>query len=62
MSANSSDLSKLLTALCLLSLAGCVTTAEDRASQSDISWFARALDRDPFSDIDPEEFRRQPNR
>ena len=47
---------KLLTVLCLLGLAGCVSTAEDRASQSDISWFARTLDRDPFSDLDPEEF------
>jgi hypothetical protein len=46
----------LVTVTCLLALAGCVTTAEDRASQSDISWFARTLDRDPFSNLDPEEF------
>lgn len=40
----------------LLMLSGCVTTAEQAASQSDISWFARTLDRDPFSELDPEEF------
>lgn len=40
----------------LLALSGCVTTAEQRASQSDISWFARTLDRDPFSELDPEKF------
>lgn len=42
--------------LTVLALAGCVTTAEDRASQSDITWFARTLDNDPFSNLDPEEF------
>ncbi len=62
MSANCSDLKHLARRLVLLSLAlispaGCVTTAEDRASQSDISWFARTLHEDPFSDLDPEEFR-----
>ena len=57
MSANFSDLKGLALALSLLVLAGCVTTAENSASQSDISWFARTLDRDPFSNLDPEEFR-----
>jgi hypothetical protein len=46
----------VLVLLSLLTLTGCVTTAEDRASQTDISWFARTLDNDPFSDLDPEEF------
>ena len=45
----------LLTGL-LTGLAGCVTTAEQAASQSDISWFARTLDRDPFSNLDPQDF------
>lgn len=44
-------------ALSLFALGGCVTAAEQTASQSDISWFARTLDRSPFSDLDPEEFR-----
>jgi len=38
-------------------VSGCVTRAEDAASQSDISWFARSLGQDhPFSNLDPEEF------
>ena len=62
MSANSSNLSRfqvarLLAALCLAGLTGCVTSAENTASQSDISWFARTLDRDPFSDLDPDDFK-----
>ncbi len=46
----------LLLCAALLGLTGCVTTAQDAASQSDISWFARTLDNDPFSNLDPEEF------
>ncbi len=57
MSANSSEVKALALTICLLALAGCVTTAEDRASQTDISWFARTLGNDPFSNLDPEEFR-----
>ena len=58
MSANCSDLLRLGAACCLtLVLTGCVTTPEQAASRSDISWFARSLDQDPFSEIDPEEFR-----
>lgn len=56
MSANYSEMKSAILIMCLLALAGCVTTAEDRASQSDISWFARTLDNDPFSNLDPEEF------
>jgi hypothetical protein len=41
----------------VLSLTACVTTPEQAASQSDISWFARTLDQDPFSELDPEAFR-----
>jgi hypothetical protein len=40
----------------LISAGGCVTTAEQHASQSDISWFARTLDRPPSSELDPDEF------
>ena len=56
MSASRSDMEKIIAVVCLLALTGCVTVAEDRASQSDINWFARTLDRDPFSNLDPEEF------
>ena len=56
MSANCSEMKLLWLLTGLFLLTGCVTTAEDRASQSDISWFARTLDNDPFSNLDPEEF------
>lgn len=57
MSANCSELVKATAlVLSLCTLAGCVTTAEDKASQSDISWFARTINTDPFSNLDPEEF------
>ena len=57
MSANCSDLYRLLAAVCLAALlGGCVTLAEQAASQEDISWFARSIGDDPFSDLDPEEF------
>ena len=57
MSVNCSDRLKLAATLCMVvALTGCVTAAEQSASQSDISWFARTLDRDPFSVVDPEEF------
>ena len=56
MSANCFEMKALVLIISLVTLTGCVTTAEDRASQSDISWFARTLDRDPFSNLDPEEF------
>lgn len=59
MSASSSNLPflRVLAALLgLIALAGCVTQAEQTASRSDISWFARTLNQDPFSDLDPEEF------
>ena len=56
MSANCSELKLLWLLAGLFLLTGCVTTAEDAASQSDISWFARTLDNDPFSNLDPEEF------
>ncbi|MGD8417278.1 MAG: hypothetical protein PVH91_09490 [Pseudomonadales bacterium] len=47
----------VLALLCATALSGCVTVAEDRASQSDISWFARTLGQNhPFSELDPEEF------
>jgi len=56
MSANCFEMKALALLVSVLTFAGCVTTAEDQASQSDISWFARTLDRDPFSNLDPEEF------
>ena len=57
MSANCSEPVKIIGALlCLLALGGCVTAAQQSASQSDISWFARTLDQDPFSNLDPEAF------
>jgi len=57
MSVNCSELLKLATAVALAGvLTGCVTAAEQSASQSDISWFARTLDQDAFSEVDPEEF------
>ncbi len=57
MSANCSDRVRLCALLCLLLvLGGCVTRAQQHASKSDISWFARTLDGNPFSEIDPEEF------
>lgn len=41
----------------LAGTSGCVTRAQDAASQSDISWFARTLGQDhPFSHLDPEAF------
>jgi hypothetical protein len=40
----------------MLALTGCVTAAQQSASQSDISWFARTLNQDPFSNLDPEAF------
>ncbi|MFV2089766.1 MAG: carboxypeptidase-like regulatory domain-containing protein [Pseudomonadales bacterium] len=43
-------------------LSGCVTDAEQVASQSDISWLARTIDRDPFSNLDPDDFQRQAER
>jgi hypothetical protein len=57
MSVNCSELLKLATVLALAgALTGCVTAAKQSASQSDISWFARTLDQDAFSEVDPEEF------
>ena len=57
MSVNCSDRLRLAAALLAVAvLTGCVTAAEQSASQSDISWFARTLDRDPFSEVDPEDF------
>ena len=57
MSVNYSDPARLIAVLLsVLALTGCVTAAEQSASQSDISWFARALDQDPFSNVDPEDF------
>ncbi|MGE0621422.1 MAG: hypothetical protein AB7I04_07820 [Pseudomonadales bacterium] len=62
MSASCSEALRTSAAFFLLLLmltgnAGCVTRAQDAASQSDISWFARTLGQDnPFSELDPEEF------
>ena len=57
MSVNSSDTRRLFaTALLAASLAGCVTSAEQTASARDLSWFARTLNDDPFSNLDPEVF------
>lgn len=57
MSVNFSESIKLALSLCLvLALGGCVSTAQQSASQSDISWFARTLNNDPFSNLDPEDF------
>jgi hypothetical protein len=56
MSVNYSDYLKLTAAVSVLALTGCVTAAQQSASQSDISWFARTIDQDPFSNVDPEEF------
>jgi hypothetical protein len=57
MSANFSESVKLALTLWLVAaLGGCVTAAQQSASQSDISWFARTLDNDPFSNLDPEDF------
>lgn len=56
MSANCFEMKALALLVGLVCLTGCVTTAKDHASQSDISWFARTLDNDPFSNLDPEEF------
>jgi len=59
MSVNSSETVKVVCTLVLMAfLGGCVTTAEQSASQSDISWFARTIDRDPFSSLDPEDFQK----
>ena len=55
MSAKESE-RRILALVWLLILSGCVTQAEQTASQSDMSWFARTLDRDPFSNLDPESF------
>ena len=61
MSANCSDLTRPLVAgmalLYLLGITGCVTVAEDSASQSDIAWFARSLGDRPTANLDPEDFR-----
>ena len=57
MSANYFDwLKPLLLAAAAAGLAGCVTSAEQVASQSDMSWFARALPQGPRSELNPEEF------
>ncbi len=56
MSANCSDCLRLAAAVAVLWLTGCVTAAQQSASQSDISWFARTLDQDSFANVDPEEF------
>jgi outer membrane murein-binding lipoprotein Lpp len=50
-------MSLLAVLLSVLVLTGCVTAAQQSASQSDISIFARSLDQDPFSNLDPEAFR-----
>lgn len=57
MSANYFEMKSAILIICLFALTGCVTTAEDRASKSEISWYARTLDNDPFSNLDPEDFR-----
>lgn len=58
MSVNCFDALRLFGLSCLVGASvGCVTVAEQSASQSDISWFARTLGDDPFSDLDPEKFR-----
>ncbi len=56
MSANCFEKKALVWLVSLLTLTGCVTTAEDRASQRDISWLARTLDAEPDSNLDPQEF------
>ena len=56
MSANCFEKNALVGLVSLLTLTGCVTTAEDRASQRDISWLARTLDAEPDSNLDPQEF------
>jgi hypothetical protein len=47
----------LVAVLAAALLTGCVTAAQQSASQSDISWFARTLGDDPFSELDPETFK-----
>ena len=57
MSANCSDWLKaglLCAALALLS--SCVTRAEQVASQSDMSWYARTVSHSPLADTDPDDF------
>lgn len=56
MSVNCSNRARLAVVVAFLALTGCATTAQQSASQSDISWFARTLGQDPFSNIDSENF------
>ncbi len=57
MSANCSDWLKAgLLCAALAVLGSCVTRAEQVASQSDMSWFARTVSNSPLADADPDDF------